>query len=250
MKCRNYVSKKNKGITLIALAITIIVMLILSGVTLNLVLGEDGIVGKALLATDRYKQAQENEERLLQEAYATMMLADSNGTTLQNMNMTTLEALIQSKIDASKDSIKEEAKLELYPVGSIYISTTNTNPGTFIGGTWESYGEGRTLIGAGIGTDTNNESKSFIANSTGGEYKHTLTTAEMPSHTHGFSSGGHAIVYDSDVGVLGTNGFASSSNGWWHIMNKNGSDIAYSGGSQPHNNIQPYIVTYMWKRIE
>ena len=178
------------------------------------------------------------------------MLADSNGTTLQNMNMTTLEALIQSKIDASKETIKaeakEEAKLELYPVGSIYISTTNTNPETFIGGTWESYGEGRTLIGAGIGTDTNNESKSFIANSTGGEYMHRLSVQEMPSHGHNvyLNYSNTNITLDHDADVI---------NSWvWKAKGSSVYQASYygkAGGSQSHNNIQPYIVTYMWKRV-
>ena len=101
-----------KGITLVALAISIIVMLILAGVTLNLVLGEDGIVGKAQFAADKYKQEQEEEEKLLQEAYATMLLADSENSVLKNMNMTTLKALIQSEIDSSKEAIKTEAKNE------------------------------------------------------------------------------------------------------------------------------------------
>ena len=45
--------------------------------------------------------------------------ADNNGTTLQNMNITTLEALIQSKIDASKETIKAETKLELINAGAL-----------------------------------------------------------------------------------------------------------------------------------
>lgn len=54
--------------------------------------------------------------------------------------------------------------LNHYPVGSIFITTTNTNPGTFIGGTWESYGTGRTLVGV----DTNDNDFN-AANKMGGE---------------------------------------------------------------------------------
>ena len=71
-----------------------------------------------------------------------------------------------------------------YPVGSIYITTDLKNPAETLGGEWVSYGEGRTLIGAGTGTDTNNEERTFAVNDTGGEYKHTLTINEMPSHKH------------------------------------------------------------------
>src|SRR5574344_992477 len=78
--------------------------------------------------------------------------------------------------------------LKNYPVGSIYISTSSTNPSSLYGGTWVSYGQGRTLIGVGSGTDTNGTVQTFNVNQTGGEYTHTLTIAEMPNHTHGIHS--------------------------------------------------------------
>ena len=39
---------------------------------------------------------------------------------------------------------------KLYPVGSIYLSVNDTDPGTFIGGTWELVGSGKTLWGADV----------------------------------------------------------------------------------------------------
>lgn len=71
----------------------------------------------------------------------------------------------------------------IYPVGSIYISMNSTDPSTLFGGTWEAFGQGRVLIGAGTGND-GSTSLSFTSGSTGGEYKHTLSVSEMPSHTH------------------------------------------------------------------
>ena len=53
--------KNNKGITLVALVVTIVVLLILAGVSINMVLGENGIVTKAKDARDKTKQAQANE---------------------------------------------------------------------------------------------------------------------------------------------------------------------------------------------
>ena len=92
------------------------------------------------MAADKYKQAQEDEERLLQEAYATMMLADSNGTTLQNMNMTTLKALIQSEINNSKETIKaeaiEKAKSELQEELSKLKLNSNYSISEQVVGTW------------------------------------------------------------------------------------------------------------------
>ena len=67
-----------------------------------------------------------------------------------------------------------EIMLALYPVGSIYMSVSDTSPASLFGGTWESIG-GRFLLGA---------DSAYSAGSTGGEAAHKLTTSEMPSHTH------------------------------------------------------------------
>ncbi len=58
---------KEKGITLIALVVTIIILLILAGVTLNMAMSGDGLFSKARDAADKYKKAQENEEKILEE---------------------------------------------------------------------------------------------------------------------------------------------------------------------------------------
>lgn len=73
---------------------------------------------------------------------------------------------------------------KMFPIGSIYITAGNTNPGTFLGGTWAQIAQGRTLIGVGtLGSDT------YAAGDTGGAARVTLTTAEMPSHNHGGATG-------------------------------------------------------------
>ena len=63
---RNELSKKKslkeRGITLIALVVTIIILLILAGVTLNMALSQNGLFSKTQEAADKYKQAQEDEE--------------------------------------------------------------------------------------------------------------------------------------------------------------------------------------------
>jgi len=67
-----------------------------------------------------------------------------------------------------------------WPVGSVFISTVSTNPATLLGfGTWAAFGAGRVMVGLDSGDidfDTEEE--------TGGAKTHTLTSAEMPSHTH------------------------------------------------------------------
>ena len=137
-----------------------------------------------------------------------------------------------------------------YPVGSIYISISSDNPSTLFGGTWESFGQGRTLIGAGT-----NGGYTFTSESTGttvgattnplGEYVHTLSVAEMPSHKHNIHSDWNSNNEDGSwpwfykMINAGPAGFSDGSGSW---------TMDATGGSQSHNNIQPYIVTYMWKR--
>ena len=62
----------------------------------------------------------------------------------------------------------------VYPVGSIYMSVNNTNPSTLFGGTWQQI-QDRFLLAAGA---------TYAAGATGGEATHTLTTDEMPAHSH------------------------------------------------------------------
>ncbi len=57
--------KSNKAITLVALIITIIVLLILAGVSLSMVLGENGLINKAQSSVDKYQESSENEQELL-----------------------------------------------------------------------------------------------------------------------------------------------------------------------------------------
>lgn len=67
----------------------------------------------------------------------------------------------------------------IYPVGSIYISTSSTNPSSYFGGTWKAVAQGRTLVGVNTSdTDFNTVMK------TGGSKTHTLTIDEMPAHAH------------------------------------------------------------------
>ena len=57
---------RNKGITLVALVVTIVIMLILAGVTIGLVTGENGLFKMAQQGVDKYKTSQKNEESTMQ----------------------------------------------------------------------------------------------------------------------------------------------------------------------------------------
>ena len=59
--------KQEKGITLIALVVTIVVLLILAGVSISLVLNNNGVISKSKDAKNQYAEAQTNEEKQLNE---------------------------------------------------------------------------------------------------------------------------------------------------------------------------------------
>ena len=141
--------------------------------------------------------------------------------------------IINTPIDKSKDL---EAKIlnKVYPVGSIYTSVNSTNPSTLFGGTWERFGNGKVLVGV-----DENDTNFNTVEKTGGEKTHTLTVDEMPSHSH--------TTYLN----------SSTSEGNYNKHYMRGADYSTSetytsssvGGNTAHNNLQPYITVYMWKRV-
>ena len=115
--------------------------------------------------------------------------------------------------------------------GTPDLSTPEKVASVYGYGTWERYGIDRVTIGAG---------GEYAAGSTGGEKEHTLTIAEMPSHNHS---------------VMSTDGQTTSQTFYpMQMITKAGefadkNAILQNGGSQPHNNMPPYIGAYKYRRI-
>jgi|GEM_PF-1892196 len=165
-----------------------------------------------------------------------------------------------------------------YPVGSLYFNASNAaNPSTLLGfGTWTAFGAGRVPVGYSAGDPDFGTAGAEI-----GEKAHTLTAAEMPQHTHTMDSHshGHSLSVASggahthnvkwrdgcasgglyflrrdhqDDGYTGTNAAAMSGGEHSHALNGGisgaASTMQSAGGGAAHNNIQPSIVVYIWKR--
>ena len=138
--------------------------------------------------------------------------------------------------------------LNEFPIGTVLITVTNSNPSNFTAGTWVSFGTGKTIVGVDTAdTDFNTVEK------TGGEKTHTLNVNELPSHTHEIwlnykgnnTSGNSTYPYDNSFGVSNQVAYVSSA----HIdTGGQPKNTSFQGGTEPHNNLQPYITVYMWKR--
>lgn len=125
------------------------------------------------------------------------------------------------------------SRLQGYLVGDIYITTATGDPKARLGyGTWVRYAEGEVLVGFSTSVDNRVPQWVKTIGSKFGSYVHKLTIAEMPKHKH-----------DSPIGSSGSG--ASIDNG---SSSGNRLDTSYSGGDGEHNNVQPSVVVYMWKR--
>lgn len=125
----------------------------------------------------------------------------------------------------------------VYPVGSIYMSVNAADPSKLFSGTsWEKL-EGRFLLGS---------SSTYKLGSTGGEATHTLAYGEMPKHTHAMYSGngGGDGTWEPDGGSFLVDSVTENKTTWWAPLGMN-----YAGGGAAHNNMPPYLVVNMWKRI-
>lgn len=113
----------------------------------------------------------------------------------------------------------------IYPVGSIYLSYSHVSPGTLFGGTWVRI-ENAFLWAV----DADGE-----IGLKGGAKEVTLTTDQIPSHSHGSVYSQHAT--------------GTKDKAWY---NTTGTSVAYgpveTGGGKAHNNMPPYIQVSAWRR--
>ncbi len=189
--------------------------------------------------------------------------SDSNGdvsasgvTNTELGYVSGVTSAIQTQLDTLTTAVNTKTTLAaVYPVGSIYINATNsTNPSSLLGfGTWVAFGAGRVPIGIDS-SDTDFDT----AEETGGSKTHTLSESEMPAHRH-------FLFREVSVGNIGDTGstlsaahhYTNAGEERYRIRKSSSTnqflepDVTLSGqtgSGSAHNNVQPYIVVYMWKR--
>jgi len=271
--------KKVNGITMVSLVVTIIVLIILAGVSITSILGENGIITIARQAKENVELSRIEEQTKLNELYTQITIEETDLGSAELKVVLEKISNLEQTVNQQQERITQlesETKTidDIYPVGSIYMTTdiySAEEMSSKFGGTWENYAQGRTVIGAGTGTDSNSENKIFVANETGGEYNHKLSVEELASHTHiqnkhkheckiplgGYSgwpkvTDHYGYVFDISKPFLNSN-MALYSGTFAESSVSNSTDTIATnqntGGDKAHNNIQPYIVTYMWKRV-
>lgn len=155
------------------------------------------------------------------------------------------------------NQIKVAILQSVFPVGSIYTSTSGANPAALFGfGSWEQI-QGRMILGV---------SGSHPVGQTGGEEAHTLSLSETPSHAHTRGSmniTGRLAGYNGGLRAMGgafTQGEyegADSAGNRFNIpmyVNFNAAnawtgETSSVGGNAAHNNMPPFYAAYIWRRI-
>lgn len=177
----------------------------------------------------------------------------------------------------------------IYPVGSVYTSVSDRNPSIWLGGTWVSFGSGRTLVGVDTGQSEFNSvekpggHKELQSHAHGlNNHVHSLNnhTHNVPNHVHTMQGSGnhfHYLGINKSAVQKGTsynkpNNYESGSTSYksnttgnhTHTMNSSGncttganngntggnSGNTTSSGGGDAGNLQPYITVFFWKRTK
>ena len=169
------------------------------------------------------------------------------------------KAVIPAVMAQLLKDIYKQAKLDAYPVGAIYESTSDQSPADLFGGTWEAMDPGRVLVSAG----TASTGTVYNAGDKGGEEKHQLTESELPRVTvtstgTTTSAGAHKHDIKSPAGKADDGNWLGRGYIWDKVQiystetageHQHGVTVSGSfGGNQTHNNMQPFEVVYRWKR--
>ena len=164
-----------------------------------------------------------------------------------------LKVSINKAINDAIDNIDINSKIKdywkvIYPVGSIYISTVQTNPAAIFGGEWISFGIGKVLVGVDASDPDFSSAKK-----TGG-------SKELQSHSHAQNAkfevrpGDYASVYtESGWGASVSEGSTWNAKMTTGGSSKKGNLVTINGqtataGTGNSGNMPPYITVYMFER--
>lgn len=168
--------------------------------------------------------------------------------------MATPNSTIAAVLNWLKEKAETSSPLDSYPIGSVYMTTDAAfNPNSAWGGTWEKI-ENRFLLGSGT----------KVVGAQGGEENVTLSTSQMPYHSHsrgsmditGNLANGDINIEDVTGAIYNRGGAYNGPGGGWLTVPQMGFKASRSwsgytsssGGGASHNNMPPYQVVNIWKR--
>jgi hypothetical protein len=164
--------------------------------------------------------------------------ADTNTTQIATT------AFVTTAIAAEVEVTAAIINALVYPVGSLYFNmAVSTNPNTLLGmGTWVAYAEGEVLVGKeASGTfDTLDESLGAETASSSTTGSTTLSTSQMPAHTHTFN------LADGSVGS-GVESTNTTGGGTW-TTSSTGGGSGHTHTTPAVSTLQPSVTVYIWKR--
>ena len=179
---------------------------------------------------------------------AELNILDGVTTTTAELNYVAgVTSGIQAQIDAK--TTLAAAREAVYPVGSIYINASDaTNPATLLGfGTWAAFGAGKVPVGIDS-SDTDFDT----AEETGGSKTHTLTEAELPTHSHALIANADSNADLTTSNQVAKRDLTGSHDQEYELHGTTTAATlgksASTGSGDAHSIVQPYIVVYMWKR--
>ena len=164
-----------------------------------------------------------------------------------------------SNLNTDVSNLKGQVLQAVYPVGSVYVSITDSrNPADILGfGTWKALPAGYGLVAQGTATAEDGSKLTFTAGQKSGEFKHQLTVGELAEHNHrsfancliwADKSVWNSSISTSQVALGGSNTNSGpvfmdrtvESAGLWYSKS--------AGNNQRHNNVSPCVAAYLWRR--
>lgn len=171
-------------------------------------------------------------------AKAEIHVQDEDGDVIQLTTGGKINAAALGGVYAAPSALSDLVNLlpYIYPVGTVLTFGVSTNPATLLGfGTWTAIA-GKVIVGINAA-----DSEFDTLDETGGAKTHTLTTAETPLHNHlTTNTSATGAAFGTGASTAGTSA-AGESTAAAH-------ETSDTGGGGAHNNLQPYIVKYVWQR--
>ena len=177
---------------------------------------------------------------------------DGVAQVIDTLNTSVNEHTNAPSIHAVKEAL-DVKWTDIYPVGSIYMNITDVDPSELFGGTWEKI-EDRFLLSCGTTYSTLGATGGSAKHTPAGTVgNHTLTTGEIPSHTHKYTKPTDSVAQIYEAQQQYSSGITTINTSTASANQDTGS--AGTGGAHNHgftgteaDTMPPYIVVNIWKR--